>query len=264
MSLTNILFPWKFCRNVFLLGFRGVSDTHNYGICSNCTDGSADNLPESRSLFLSQLRSLRTVERDALRCGKVVHDIAACVKESRLFKRLITIVNKHFENGSNGVPNYCEVEEFLHVFKRRALRTDRIWSVQDERLRHLQEELDCIREEVVGIMDSLCVKKECPERGGTPSSARDEAANQLQTMHQKVSSTVSRIRDELDEMQRQRLARRELLLDALRRCSPRLAAAYMEDGVAMDWGDAVAVSASMAGMLLLAAGTLVYKRYELR
>ncbi|RHW68072.1 Proteasome Maturation Protein 17 [Trypanosoma brucei equiperdum] len=210
------------------------------------------------------LRKIKAIERDIQRCGKVVSQIAPCIKEARHFKRVMQLAERHSDSGDN-YGAHTELQAAASDYKRRVMRAEGIWKRQDENLRLLQARIDAVGEE----LDCLMVSprhEHCEGSGESRvlSSGVSAPNDLLQQMQDRVRLMLFNVRKLLDDMHKQRQNRHEAMLAALQRCSPAVAAAYVQEGGISEWKEAAAFSASAVGMLVLAVGSIMFGRYELR
>nr|CCD12719.1 unnamed protein product [Trypanosoma congolense IL3000] len=229
------------------------------------SDGASTTQPMDDS-HIQVLRGLRRIERDVRRCCKVVSQIAPCIKEGRQFKRAMQLAERHSECGDGNYAVQRELNEVAGNYKRRVRKAEQTWMRQWEAVRGLQSRLDDVDEELSRLAEfSSPGPTATPEGGLRPSLKESAAAHDfLVGAHKKVSATLRNVRGVLSEMQRQRRDRHESLFAALQRCSPSVAEAYVqEEGASMGWLGNAAFSASAIGMLCVAMGSMMYKRYEL-
>ncbi|SCU72974.1 uncharacterized protein TEOVI_000455800 [Trypanosoma equiperdum] len=201
------------------------------------------------------LRKIKAIERDIQRCGKVVSQIAPCIKEARHFKRVMQLAERHSDSGDNYGAR-TELQAAASDYKRRVMRAEGTWKRQDENLRLLQARIDAVGEE----LDCLMVSprhEHCEGSGESRvlSSGVSAPNDLLQQMQDRVRLMLFNVRKLLDDMHKQRQNRHEAMLAALQRCSPAVAAAYVQEGGISEWKEAAAFSASAVGMLVLAVGS---------
>nr|CCC95826.1 unnamed protein product [Trypanosoma congolense IL3000] len=228
------------------------------------SDGASTTQPMDDS-HIQVLRGLRRIERDVRRCCKVVSQIAPCIKEGRQFKRAMQLAERHSECGDGNYAMQRELNEVAGNYKRRVRKAEQTWMRQWEAVRGLQSRLDDVDEELSRLAEfSSPGPTATPEGGLRPSLKESAAAHDfLVGAHKKVSATLRNVRGVLSEMQRQRRDRHESLFAALQRCSPSVAEAYVQKEKSVEWKEAAAFSASAIGMLCVAMGSMMYKRYEL-